>query len=496
MYRTYFKSDAKNKFMRALVQRELGCACTGGMRTGHARPPIYKQSQRSLIHTTSTSIPIPKYFNPVIKRAKSLPEVAEALKVDACDAIPLLERSVDIFRSVGPEEYRAVVMLLARAQGMNGDHEKCVITLVDLQRSIEASGHDAGSSKDFMDVSFALSKALWNAGRFDEAAKISKSHQETTLVNHQSIPSAACILRSKSFVNLVNASALMQALNNDETDFDRKELILSEFRDAVSQLHNTIYDASSECYFTSNDRVGLGVAYVASLNNLAVAEACFDSQSLASHDGAVPGVSSWLEALAILGSLPAIDHQDNDKELAPDDFIQPADLLQFIQAQIMLNLSSSLLPSAKKVDVPTIPQQKEDNLRDSSSYAGDSLKILEQLVPKYPLLNAALGRALGLLGTSYKLAGSAVTAEGLFQSSLDKLDGKVLQASSPLSFIDKYGILIRFGDLYSDWEKRDKDAALLLSRADSLRSSEVLRNWPATSEVISGLLMWSVHDVL
>eukprot|EP00814_Leptocylindrus_danicus_P007540 CAMPEP_0116007176 /NCGR_PEP_ID=MMETSP0321-20121206/2143_1 /TAXON_ID=163516 /ORGANISM="Leptocylindrus danicus var. danicus, Strain B650" /LENGTH=473 /DNA_ID=CAMNT_0003475821 /DNA_START=45 /DNA_END=1467 /DNA_ORIENTATION=+ len=434
---------------------------------GHSRIRIFthRRQARNSIHTTATCIPIPRAYSPVIERLKALPEVAEALKLDAGAATPLLERSVDIFRSVGPEEYRAVVMLLARAQGMNGDHEKCVSTLTDLQRFVETSEDEADSSSDFVDISFALSKALWNAGRFDEAAILSKAYREASTTSiDQSIPSAACILRSKSFVNLSNVSILMQALLNDgEPDDNKKEFILCEFRDAVSQLHNTIYDASSECYFTPDDRIGLGVAYVASLNNLAVAEVCFDSQSLDSNNSSVSGVSSWLKALAILHSLPEKDRQGEGAEIINDQYMQASDLVKFVKAQIMLNLSSSLLSSAKNADTPKIPHHDEDNVRDSSGYAGDALKILEQLVIKFPLLNASLGRALGLLGANYKLAGSAVTAEGLFQSSLDKLDGTVLKASSPLSILDKCIILMRLGDLYMDWEKREKDAELLLS---------------------------------
>ena len=104
-----------------------------------------KFSDANIPMPTATSIPIPVSYYPIIERSRQLPEINEAMS--SCDpnkAIPLLKRGVDIFHqmdksqgiSVGAD-YRAVSLLLARAQGLNGDHKDCTKTIEELINKLD-----------------------------------------------------------------------------------------------------------------------------------------------------------------------------------------------------------------------------------------------------------------------------------------------------------------------------------------------------------------------
>ena len=460
--------------------------------------PFSNSSEINILMPTATSIPIPYSYYEVIERCKELPEISQAMKLDPKSAIPLLKRGADIFLSMarniygmesGNEEYRAVILLLARAQGLNGDHTGSSKTLIDLQTKM--NGSDSVSADEYADVAFALCKTLFNNGKFNEALKISNDLAENN-INDEPITSTSWILRSGSFRNAACASRLMQAIKNNRRDANEelKDSILNGFRESVSALNASIFDATSEIYFTPRDRVALGIADAASLSNLGIAEVCLRRSS---DDEKYPGNAPWKSALSILDSLP-IDQELASTDGAPVDCYY-SDLLDLIRARVHMNMAYSIMfgydSKDKKFNETTLHRKIEKSMKSSRK----ALKIYEELVPKYPRLNTSLARVLGLLGSCYKMSGSAVTAEGLFQSAIDKFDESSLNGSYPLSVIDKHGILCRAANLYEDWEKRETDADILLMKASNVIAS-LPHSWQGVPEITSGIWLWSSNNLV
>ena len=459
--------------------------------------PFSSSSEINILMPTATSIPIPHSYYDIIERCKELPEINQALKLDPKLAIPLLKRGADIFLSMaknlygldsGSEDYRAVILLLARAQGLSGNHAESAQTLKDLQAKMKES--DSVNSDEYTDVSFALCKTLFNNGDFEETLHLSNDLADNLLCD-KPITTTAWILRSGSFRNAACSSRLMQAMKHDGyIDEELKDSILNGFQDSVSALNASIFDATSELYFTPRDRIALGIADAASLGNLGIAEVCFRRSS---KDEKYPGNTPWKSALSILDSLP-IDQEQATTNGAPVDCYY-SDLLDLIRARVHLNMSYSIMfgcdSANKKLDKTTLNRRIEKSMGASRK----ALKIYEKLVPKYPRLSTSLARVLGLLGSCYKLTGSAVTAEGLFQAALDKFDEPSLNGSNPLSLIDKHGILSRAAKLYEDWEKREADAKILITKAKDVVAT-LPQNWQEAPEITSGIWLWSSNNLV
>ena len=152
-------------------------------------------SEITILMPTATSLPIPSSYYPVIERAKELPEIKEALSLNPEKAIPLLKRGTEIFQMMvghgSGEEYRAICFLLARVKGLCGLHDSAVEILTEL-RSLNIR------DDEYTDISFALSKALFNAGNFVHAIEVAESFSSLT-PEEDGYYSSTAILRCGSF---------------------------------------------------------------------------------------------------------------------------------------------------------------------------------------------------------------------------------------------------------------------------------------------------------
>lgn len=284
----------------------------------------------------------------------------------------------------------------------------------------------------------------------------------------------------------------MTSFSSNNANDKKKELgdpILNNLRDSIKELNGDIFYASSEIYFTLHDRIALGIADAVSLNNIGIAEVCLQ-RNVGEQD--YFGAGPWKAALSILDSLPVNSDSNSNKEPLVDDYY--VDLVNLVRARLHLNRACSIIFGIHG-SVQKEKTSLETSLAKASKCAEKSLHIYEELVIKYPRLNTSLARVLGLLGSCYKLSGSAVTAEGLFQSSIDKFDAGSLKSSSPLSLIDLRGILLRVADLYADWDKRESDASLYQTKAADA-TEELPKYWQSAPEITSGLWLWSANNLI
>ena len=104
------------------------------------------------------------------------------------------------------------------------------------------------------------------------------------------------------------------------------------------------------------------------------------------------------------------------------------------------------------------------------------------------------------MATCYARAGSAVTAEGLFQSSLDKLLIPTEGGGSgygyppcPVTDVVRRDAHLWYADLCSNWERRDGDASDQLERAEVIEGN-MAEGWRGRPGSYGGLWMFNVGD--
>jgi hypothetical protein len=92
-----------------------------------------------------------------------------------------------------------------------------------------------------------------------------------------------------------------------------------------------------------------------------------------------------------------------------------------------------------------------------------------------------LGRALSLAASCYLRTGSAVTAEGLFQTAVEKAGG-----TDPLSKIAHHEAYQNYSELCRQWENRHSDSERLAKESQSIHDS-LPEAWKNKPSIISGL---------
>ena len=165
----------------------------------------------------------------------------------------------------------------------------------------------------------------------------------------------------------------------------------------------------------------------------------------------------------------------------------------------------------------------QDLLTLASEYAGLALKLCEKWSTtlngesddssKHVVLDwtPMYGRSLTLVASCYAKAGSAVTAEGLYNSAWDTYKTTTSSSSSSSSsstsnnttaIADQYSpqyqkdaisCLLSHAKLLSQWEKRDVDAKLKQKEAAELRE-KMPSSWQGMYGIYGGLWFFSPND--
>jgi tetratricopeptide (TPR) repeat protein len=408
-----------------------------------------------------------------------MPEVLYAMNNKASrHMLDGLQRSCDVFRQINPEgdEYKAVLLLKAQTLSELNLYQDCVKDLDVILKLLE-------NDKEIFQIKLARSKMNWLQGRFVEALEdanaISDIAPDVNFYNvplYQGIALNSLGLCEMAILGFKDIDLLI--LNGDAIEPPIAQMkdageAAGTFKMASSVLRNAYTRSKQE-----NDQqiVPLGLATATSYINQGVAEimnVLIKSQCIKSYVSCDHAMQAWRDALNILDEIAKLDAALSEKQKL---------LMKIIQVQAYSNMAWTLLFSSSYVSKDT-KSLKESTLKTASEYAGSALKIASALVDDNIdniAVQNALGRSLSLVASCYARAGSAVTAEGLLQTAMEKLK----QDLNPMYSLNARSAHISYFKLCSNWEKRNADADK--SKIKALDLDQSLGKWKGASSIYSG----------
>jgi hypothetical protein len=199
----------------------------------------------------------------------------------------------------------------------------------------------------------------------------------------------------------------------------------------------------------------------ASLSNAGVAEAIYNIFLQETNDVSVP-MTPALKFLFQGLQKTAVSKGSSKQILAAS---------HAIEASIQANLAWGVL---------NYEDDRSDRLKKASEYAKTALSFYdaEGIIGK-----EGLPWVLSVIASCYHEAGSAVTAEGLFQSAINK-NGLPVDTLTMLQLRDAYK---QYAKLCTEWENRENDAKNLVKDADDVEAS-LPNSWQGKSSGIHGSL--------
>mmetsp|Transcript_9229 Transcript_9229/g.13080 ORF Transcript_9229/g.13080 Transcript_9229/m.13080 type:complete len:503 (-) Transcript_9229:338-1846(-) len=430
---------------------------------------------------------------------RQLPEVDSALSGSSLkESIELLKRAADVFEQIAQEgaEHQAVLYLLGERLNDVGSHEKAVEML---QRIINIMGTDVNEKGAGVLLRLAQSKAEWNNGNFARAQMLSE--EALDLESHESDDSTAqdialregCAMNALGLSRLASLNCVDKNINDnieqgataeDVQEADECRVLLGE---AAQGLHDGYLRSLSQG--EASGFVELGLAGAAAYSNKGVADLIcskLDKQNNEEELSIDMTLQSWNKGLSLLDELA-----QTPQELQTIPYTAFSDM---IQARIHCNIAWATLFTDTHTD-----KLNAKNLTSASEHSRDALKLYDGLIEAAGDDDAAreriqpsMARALSLVASCYARAGSAVTAEGLFQSATDTLSSTVCN-SGPLHAIDRRDALMWYGHLCSNWEKRQRDAERLREEARNIDST-MTEGWQGKWGIYSGLWFFNTSD--
>ena len=388
------------------------------------------------------------FVKPVEAAIRQLPEVQSALEKFP-SGVDELKRASDVFSSFskGGREHLAVQALLAECQQQLANYDDAIGTLQDLQTSLQTSD-SAQETNLAQDTTLALAKAHWTMGNFDESQELCETIIETYDDLNESFPSSNLHLASAMTGKAVSQLASMKTMDDAYS-------VRDYFRVAVKFL---------ERHPPSNNTLAQALC----LSNAGVAEAIYNIYLEESNDVSVP----MTPALKFL--FTGLQKANVGESSAQ----QVKAVSHAIEASIQANLAWGVL---------NYEEDRSDRLQKASEYAKTALSFYDA---ESILGKEGLSWVLHVVAACYHEAGSAVTAEGLFQSAIQ--DG---MPNDPLSRLQLKDALLKYSKLCAQWDKREKDAKRLEQQAQDVEAS-LPPNWQGKSSGIHGSLwFWTPGEL-
>jgi len=394
------------------------------------------------------------FVRPVLASIRQLPEVDAAIadQSPSTSTIDNLKRASEVFASFdkGGREHLGVQALLAECQQRLGLYDCAIVSLEELQHSL--LGSESATAHNFKeDTVLALAKVYWTKGNFNESQELCETIISTYDDLNESFPST----------NLHMASAMAgKALSQLEAmkSMDDAYSVRDFFRVAVKFL---------ERHPPSENSLPQAVA----LSNAGVAEVVYNLYLQETNDVSVP-ITPALKYLFQGLQKTAVNQSTGSKQIIAASHA--------IEGNIQANLAWGVL---------NYEDNRSDRVVKASGYAKKALAFYgaEGVIGK-----EGLSWVLSVVGSCYHQAGSAVTAEGLFQSAINR-KGVPTDTLTMLQLRDAY---IEYSKLCMEWDKREKDAENLKKDADDVESS-LPPNWQGKSSGIHGSLwFWTPGEFL
>ena len=492
-------------------------------------PSHETQQSMSMSMSTLTSTTVsPK----TLESIKSLPEISsalhghpEALKPSR-QTIEGLERASQIFKQFNPggEEYKAVLVIKAQSLMKMKQYEEAMGVLDSLLRSCEqvqdASANETENNDNLkFQLTLAKIQMMYYTGKWDEAIGLAQEmvdqvpqngHGDRVSLNQSVALNMFGLCRSARIgirdVDMdvlrrgpgPGANAGTNAGEEEEekvidTNFTSKHLqdaneVQEILRMASKILQQRHISAQSQRHAVqSGDHLSLppsptqmGLACAASYSNLGIVEllSSIIQAQLLKRDANVSidrAMMSWREALNVLDGM-----EDNRNAFEFSD--EQTKFQKSVRARVYGNMTWAILFSSNYSGNSKV---KEEDLKLASEYSGKALKINDEISNA----DQSLSRILCLVASCYARAGSAVTAEGLFQSAIDSCN-----TDSPVSNIDARSVMVNYSKLCDDWDKREADAEKYRLRAIE-SDDQLVDGWRGLASIYSGGHSFLVGDL-
>lgn len=425
----------------------------------------------------SSSLPLfESMIEPHLDTIQQLPEIQHALEHMHRPSLSIIEglkRGLDIFSQInaGGEEHCAVLALLADCHCRLGQYSQAQHALKDLQKHRPKS----------FDVNHSKAKAEWYLGHFTESSHTTVNHtfrSEGILFDPLKMSAAqnsmglTCVfLTGKERINdpveilELTCHGLLEKLNSPEiteTEKDDKDqdedgkILTPEQKAAVTHLTDTVLetlDLNMPMGDETQEVDEIKLAMAIGFNNLGIA-------LILSPQPEGEPMAAWREGLNIL-----------------DKMKTQTILANAIRVRLLLNMANLLLKD-----------ETESSLKTASEYAKGALRLSENSTGVDPREHQfMLGRSLSVVASCFVRADAAVTAEGLFQSSLDALQ-KGLGPLNRLTLKDTYN---KYAMLCHKWDKRKSDAERLERDRDTI---ELPNGWRGQPEIVAGFVFFGPGD--
>jgi tetratricopeptide (TPR) repeat protein len=397
---------------------------------------------------SKSSLGLEKSFvRPVLDSIRQLPEVNSAWgKFSKESAVDDLKRASDVFASFakGGPEHMAVLALLAECQQRLALYEDSLQTLEGLGAHAQASTIPYGTD----DMTLAQAKVFWKMGEFGQSQALCETMIKEYDDFNENFPSTNLHMASAMSGKALSQLAAMNTLDDafSVRDYFR---IAVKFLERNPPSENELPRAAVDL----NDGVAEAV-YAIFLEKTNDVDVPMD-----------PALRSWFKGL---------QKTQSERPLAPH--LKAAS--HSLKASIQANLGWGVL---------NYEQDRSDRLKKASGYAGDALAIYDA----DGILGAeGMCRVLSVIASCYHQAGSAVTAEGLFQSATDR---KKLP-TGPLPLLELRDACSLYAGLCKQWDKREGDVQKLESRVDEIEAS-LPQAWQGSKPgVLASAWFWTPGD--
>lgn len=422
-----------------------------GQRCLEKKASFSSQSNNSFAFSKSQLGLEANFVRPVAAAIRQLPEVQVAMEeFPSASTLEDLKRASDVFGSFnsGGREHLAVQALLAECQQRLTQYDEAIGTLQDLEHSLQHSD-SARESNLQEDTTLALAKAHWTCGNFSESQELCERIVSTYDDLNESFPSTNLHLASAMTGKAVSQLAAMKTMDDAYS-------VRDYFRVAIKFL---------ERHPPSNNTLAQAIC----LSNAGIAEAVYNIYLEESNDVSVP----MTPALKFL-------FQGLQKSSVGESSPVPIQAAsQAIEASIQANLAWGVL---------NYEEDRPDRLNKASDYAKKALAFYDA---NSILEKEGLSWVLSIVAACYHEAGSAVTAEGLFQSAIQK-EGMPQDPPTKLQLRDAHQ---QYAKLCAQWDKRTQDATNLEQQAQDLEAS-LPPNWQGKSSGIQGSLwFWTPGEL-
>lgn len=392
-------------------------------------------------------------IRPVLASIRQLPEVDSVWnnKENFASEATLkdLDRASQVFASFqkGGREHVAVQSMMAECQQRLGLYDHALRTLRELQSNATQESLPPHFEHDML---LALAKVYWTSGQFAESQELCESIIATYDDLEESFPTTNLHMASAMTGKAVSQLASMTSLQDAYS-------VRDYFQIAIKFL---------ERHPPSENRL----PQAAVLSNSGAAEAIYNLFLEETNNVSVPmdaALRAWFQGLQKI-------------DVAKSSNVQVKAASQFLQSNIQANLAWGVLNYEK---------DRSDRLSKASDYAKKALAVFDD--PNAALGKEGLPHVLAVVASCYFQADSAVTAEGLFQSAIDR---KGSDAAGTLKLLQLKEAYLQYSGLCQQWEKRDGDAKRLAEESQTIDRS-LPPGWQGKSGMHGNLWFWTPGEM-